>query len=156
MDLRSIGNVARGDRAAIWSEVAPGIIADHPWGFGYMALTHEDMLRYSRNIQPGLNHLHNNVLQIRLELGWPGILVWLGWMGVALGLLVRAARRESRFRGSEAPLGQGALAAFCALLLNGMVEYNFGDTEILMVFNLLIGMAACLAAAPIPREHRVR
>src|SRR3989442_9301652 len=74
-------------------------------------------------------HLHNVPLQIGAERGLPALAVWL-WFVV--GLIVALAKRfrdpDQRF------LAAAALAAVVSMLAAGMFEYNFGDSEFLMLF----------------------
>lgn len=138
-DLQDIWNPKRGDRALLWSRIAPKLIADHPAGMGFKAITNDDLRGYARGVQPKLNHLHNNFLQVTAELGWHGVAVWTAWM--AGGVVVFARRRSD-------PAGAALLCAFTGLLLNGMVESNFGDNEVYMLFLLLLGMASARRAEP--------
>jgi O-antigen ligase len=84
-------------------------------------------------------HLHNNFLQIAAERGVPGLLLWIWfmWRIVADSLQgVHLARIRSK-PGSSAERLMVAVAAVggsTALLAAGMFEYNFGDSEILMLF----------------------
>lgn len=129
-----------GGRYALWTEVAPNLFEAHPHGLGWKAARHEDFTQYKVKIQPKLNHLHDNILQIRLELGWPGVVIWGGWMLSALVLMVLNFRR-GRGVGDGAGLAYGILGGFLALQLNGLVEYNFGDSEIYMLLIFLMAMA---------------
>jgi len=74
-------------------------------------------------------HLHNVPLQIAAERGLPALALWL-WFVV--GLIVALAKRfrdpDQRF------LAAAALAAVVSMLAAGMFEYNFGDSEFLMLF----------------------
>ena len=131
-----------GGRSVLWMQVAPAIIKDHPQGIGYAAATRDDFLKYAKRIQPRLNHLHNNILQVTLELGWLGLCIWLFWMGIALRLFWL---RYVHFKQTDREWSYvllGGLAGFCGLLFNGMVEYNFGDSEILMLICFLMGIAS--------------
>ena len=149
--LREEWMLASGGRATMWLRIAPGIIPDHPWGMGLGAVRNEDLVRYGPTADAKHNHLHNNALQIALELGFPGLAIWLGWMAVAIAVWVRAARAAARANDpARRALAVGGLSAFCALLADGMVEYNFGDNEILMLFSLLMGLAALLARSDAP------
>ena len=79
-------------------------------------------------------HLHNNALQIAAERGLPCLAWWLWLVAAVLG----DAWREVH-RGAFGP-GWAAAAAFAllvAVLVAGLFEYNFGDSEILM-FLLLV------------------
>jgi len=131
----------RGGRMTLWTKVAPALIRQYPWGIGFRATRHEDFTRITKHVEPRLRHLHNNILQITVELGWIGLAAWLWWMASAIRALVRR-RRTARAAGDaeSAALALGVLVAVIGLLLNGMVEYNFGDGEIFMLFLLLFGL----------------
>jgi O-antigen ligase len=77
-------------------------------------------------------HLHNVPLQIAAERGIPALLVWL-WFIVTL------VRDFFRRRTSAFPsLSNAGLAAIGAMLAAGLFEYNFGDSEFLMLFLVLV------------------
>ena len=78
-------------------------------------------------------HLHNVPLQIAAERGLPALAVWL-WFIVTL---VRDFIRQRR-RASMTFLPTAALACVAAMLAAGMFEHNFGDSEFLMLFLLLV------------------
>ena len=74
-------------------------------------------------------HLHNVPMQIAAERGLPALAIWLWFIG---GLVVALARR---FRvADERLLAAAGLAAVVSMLAAGMFEYNFGDSEFLMLF----------------------
>jgi len=78
-------------------------------------------------------HLHNVPLQIAAERGLPALTAWLWFIGgliVALGKMIRDE--------NQLPLAAAALAAVVAMLAAGMFEYNFGDSEFLMLFLVLV------------------
>ena len=78
-------------------------------------------------------HLHNVPLQIAAERGLPALAVWLWFIVV----LVRDFIRQRRT--SSAPfLPTAALACVAAMLAAGMFEHNFGDSEFLMLFLLVV------------------
>lgn len=150
-EVRSLLDADEGGRYLLWTEVAPRLIREYPLGMGYCAPTHEDLLTYSSKVQPGLRHLHNNGLQVLAELGWAGFCAWLAWMAVALAV----GWRTFRLRSEERPaywIGLGVFCAFCGLLANGMVEFNFGDSEILMLMALLFGLMEALRRSTPRRE----
>jgi O-antigen ligase len=77
-------------------------------------------------------HLHNVPLQIAAERGIPALIVWI-WF---IATLVRDFWRR---RTSDQPsLSNAALAAIGAMLAAGLFEYNFGDSEFLMLFLVLV------------------
>ena len=78
-------------------------------------------------------HLHNVPLQIGAERGIPALLIWL-WFVVTL---IRDFVRKRRSSGLPS-LPTAALACVVAMLAAGMFEYNFGDSEFLMLFLVLV------------------
>ena len=76
-------------------------------------------------------HLHNTPIQILVERGILGLAAWLGLFGAFFVRAVRAARRAREPR--DRALVTGAIAAIAGFLVAGLFEYNFGDTEVLLV-----------------------
>jgi O-antigen ligase len=77
-------------------------------------------------------HLHNVPLQIAAERGLPALAIWIWFIAT---LVVDFARRR---RGAQPSLSNGAFAVVAAMLAAGMFEYNFGDSEFLMLFLVLV------------------
>jgi O-antigen ligase len=84
-------------------------------------------------INPINPHLHNVPLQIAAERGLPALAVWL-WFVFSL---VVAQFRLFRRQRDKMPAA-AALAAVFAMLAAGLFEYNFGDSEFLMLFLVLV------------------
>jgi O-antigen ligase len=96
-------------------------------------------------------HLHNVPIQIGAERGIPALLVWLWFVGTLLRDFVR------RRRTSALPsLATAGLACVVAMLGAGMFEYNFGDSEFLMLFLLLVTLpyAADRTTATVSESRR--
>jgi O-antigen ligase len=97
-------------------------------------------------------HLHNVPLQIAAERGLPALAVWL-WFIVTLARdFIRKVRTSP-----GGSLATAALAGLVAMLAAGMFEYNFGDSEFLMLFLVLITLpyaADRVPAATAPAEAR--
>jgi len=134
-------NLAQGGRMALWTQAAPRLLRTYPAGMGWYAVVHDDLASVAEYVQPKLDHLHNNLLQIALELGWPGLLLWLVLIMSALLEMTRVMRACRDRESPELGLSIGVLGAFVGLLLNGLIEFNFGDTEILLLFILLMGIS---------------
>jgi O-antigen ligase len=94
------------------------------------------------------SHLHNTPLQLAAERGLPGLAAWLaiyvGFFGRALAIL----RVLPAARADDHALVLGCLIAVAAFLVGGLFEYNFGDTEVLLV-------ACALMALPFVVERDV-
>lgn len=84
-------------------------------------------------VQQTNQHLHNVPMQIAAERGIPAL-------GVFIWFVVRLARSLLRmFRSSDnRVLAATGLASLVAMLAAGMFEYNFGDSEFLMLFLILV------------------
>lgn len=80
-------------------------------------------------------HLHNNLVQIAAERGIPALLAWLVFVGWALASLVGSLRRRDPTVFPHAAAGTAALLAFFAA---GFFEYNFGDSEVIVLLLYLI------------------
>ncbi|TAN39179.1 MAG: O-antigen ligase domain-containing protein [Verrucomicrobia bacterium] len=130
---------AAGGRATMWLRIAPALIKEHPLGIGYGQLTNEKMQAIFPDVERDRNHLHNNILQVLVETGWPGLAAYLLWMGWAL---VAAAQR---WRVAQAESESAAIAALVLLLMligllaNGVVEYNFGTSRLMIVAGVIMG-----------------
>ena len=77
-------------------------------------------------------HLHNVPVQIAAERGVPALIVWLTFIVVLVVDLARSFQASDRF------LAAAALAGVVSMLAAGMFEYNFGDSEFLILFLVLI------------------
>lgn len=81
-------------------------------------------------------HLHNNVVQMGAENGILALIAWLWLIGKVLTDLIRWKRNEmSR---EEQFMVHGTIGIVLSLFVAGMFEYNFGDSEIKMLFLALI------------------
>jgi O-antigen ligase len=92
-------------------------------------------------------HLHNVPVQIAAERGLPALLFWLAYL-VVLARGLQHAIRTVRPRTAPA----AAIAAVVGMLAAGLFEYNFGDSEFLMLFLLLTTLPFTATRAP-AAEH---
>ena len=92
-------------------------------------------------------HLHNVPLQIAAERGLPALGVWIWFIVV---LFIDFFRRR---RGAHPSLSNAGLAAIVAMLAAGLFEYNFGDSEFLMLFLVLVTMPYAADWLPAATEH---
>jgi O-antigen ligase len=132
------------DRVVMW-KIGADMIRDHPWfGMGpEMIQPHYAAYRerYPEAVNALNPHLHNDPIQIAAERGVPALLLWL-WFVVAAGA---SLWRQLRARVAPAVAAAG-FAAVVAMLAAGMFEYNFGDSEFLMLFLGLITLPFAAAA----------
>lgn len=97
-------------------------------------------------VRRSTSHLHNTPLQVAVEQGVPGLVLWLLLFGGFLVRTVRILAAVPAQAGDERGLVLGALAAIVGFLLAGLFEYNFGDSEVWMV-------AASIMALPFVVER---
>ncbi len=95
-------------------------------------------------------HLHNVPLQIAAERGLPALAMWL-WFVVAL-IRDYIRRRKST---AEMSLTMTALASVVAMLGAGMFEYNFGDSEFLMLFLVIVTLPYAFDRVAQPAPQRL-
>jgi O-antigen ligase len=78
-------------------------------------------------------HLHNVPMQIAAERGLPALGIWIWFLVVAATDLWRKlASSRHKF------LAAGGLAAIAGMLGAGLFEHNFGDSEFLMLFLVML------------------
>ena len=93
-------------------------------------------------------HLHNVPVQIAAERGLPALAIWVWFIVVVVrGLLQKLRASPHR------ALAAGGLAAVAGMLAAGMFEYNFGDSEFLMLFLVLITLPFAVDRTPTPRSQ---
>jgi O-antigen ligase len=86
-------------------------------------------------------HLHNVPMQIAAERGLPALAVWVWMIAVlAIDMVRRLKIRETRF------LAAAGLGCIVAMVAAGMAEYNFGDSEFLMLFLVMMTLPYAVEA----------
>jgi putative inorganic carbon (hco3(-)) transporter len=98
------------------------------------------------------SHVHNTPLQIALERGLPGLAMWL-WIFVAFfrragTILVRLPAEPP----GDRALVLGSLAALATFMVAGLFEFNFGDTEVLLVATTLMALPFVVAAGRVSAD----
>jgi O-antigen ligase len=122
------------DRIAML-EAGAAIVADYPLtGVGPDQIERVyPRYRVPDAVKPTNPHLHNVPMQIAAERGLLALGAWIWFVvSVFIGLieLVRKSRNKS--------LAAAALGAMAAMLAAGLTEYNFGDSEFLMLLLVMI------------------
>ncbi len=128
------------DRVAMWT-MGRRMVADHPLaGVGPDMVKHVYVdYRPRVYVNPTNPHLHNVPIQIAAERGLPALAAWLWFVAIALRDLWRQVRG-----GPMQAVAAAGLAAVVAMLAAGLFEYNFADSEFLM---LLLGLMTLPFAA---------
>jgi O-antigen ligase len=122
------------EREYMWRS-ALAMWRERPWlGHGPGGVKRE-YARYAlpEAVKRRTGHVHNTPLQLLVERGVIGLAAWL-WIWVAfyaraITLLRRLPVHAARARA----LTSGSLAAVTGFLVGGLAEYNFGDSEVVLV-----------------------
>jgi O-antigen ligase len=113
-----------------------------------------------------IGHMHSNPLQIALERGIPTFLAWLVLLGIYAHTLARTFRKLSKQNaGAASPnvkgsgkealksdsevfgrwidrgIVLGALGGSAGFFVSGLVHYNWGDSEVVMIFYFMMGLS---------------
>ncbi len=129
-----------GNRYDIWS-AAIDVVRRFPMGVGRK---NGEILRDYPNIPPHHKHAHNTALQITLESGYLGLATFLWWMTRFGALSWRLQRRLRAAGGAPYALAVSIFASFVGFHVAGLVEYNFGDSEVLEIFFVIMGLGLAL------------
>ncbi len=78
-------------------------------------------------------HLHNVPMQIAAERGLPALALWL-WFVLSVVVSLFRKLQTTTYKS----LSAGGLAALACMLSAGLFEYNFGDSEFLMMLLVII------------------
>lgn len=131
----------QGGRENMWA-LGYELLQRYPLGLGF------DNSWYMRELDPSLpyahRHMHNNLLNQVVEIGWLGLFCFLWWMWSVLSLAYSSWRRLSQSSAIHViQIRQLSLCLFLALLgwqVAGLVEYNLGDGEVRLIAFFLMGL----------------
>jgi O-antigen ligase len=145
---RSISFIDRKDQSTSWREMA--------WREGFQLLVSKprhllvgvgiDSIKghwrewglFDNGRQP-IGHMHSNLLQIALERGVPALVIWLILLALYVRMLWRISRRDSIDNFARG-LAVGALGGTLGFFTSGLVHYNWGDSEVVMIFYFIMGL----------------
>jgi O-antigen ligase/polysaccharide polymerase Wzy-like membrane protein/PDZ domain-containing protein len=87
-------------------------------------------------------HLHSTPLQLAFDRGLPMLALWL-WMMILFWLTIARAERRAADLSDTNFYGVllGTLGALTGFLMSSLVNYNYGDAEVTMLFWFLMGTA---------------
>jgi O-antigen ligase len=100
-----------------------------------------------------MGHMHSDYLQIALERGVPALIAWLILLGTYARMLWRLRRRVPVENWIERGIVLGALGGLIGFMSSGLVHYNWGDSEVVMIFYLIMGLS--LAVEGLTRDAGV-
>jgi len=86
-------------------------------------------------------HMHSNLLQISLERGVPALILWLAFLFVYARTLWRSIRSGAKLEWIDRGILLGALGGLTGFITSGLVHYNWGDSEVVMVLFMIMGLS---------------
>lgn len=100
--------------------------------------------------------LHSTPLQLAFDRGLPALALWL-WIMATFWLLATRAERASRDSDDANRRGLllGATGAIAGFFASSLVNYNFGDGEVALVFWWLMGIVVVLARDSAGEPHQI-
>jgi O-antigen ligase len=122
------------ERWAMWAS-AVAMAGDHPLigvGPGQVKHVYLDYAAPEFRQRPR-GHVHSSPLQILAERGILGLVAWLVLFGTFFTRAAGVLRGLPAGATRERALVAGSMAAIIGFLIGGLTEYNFGDSEVVMV-----------------------
>lgn len=115
-----------GGRKDIW-EVGVELAGRYPLGIGFhnSSVVHE----YSSVIPPELRHFHSNYINVLVEGGLLSLVLFVWFWSIAV------------FKKYRTSIPLASSCAIIAWIIAGTVEYNFGDSEVMMITYLALASA---------------
>jgi hypothetical protein len=91
-------------------------------------------------------HLHSTPLQLAFDRGLPMLALWV-WLMVAFLIHLSEASRKASDLGDTNSFGilLGAFGALVGFLVSSLVNYNYGDAEVAMLFWWLMGTSVAIS-----------
>jgi O-antigen ligase len=126
------------------------MIRDHPWlGVGVkMPEARFREYRVPDFTRERIAHMHSDVMQITAERGFLGLGAWLL---IWIAFFTRLFGLRARVKTAATPLTEAVWAwsgaAVVAVLVGGLFQYNFGDSEIIMIVYFAMGLPFGLVTA---------
>lgn len=82
-----------------------------------------------------ITHTHSTPIQLAMERGLPALGCYL-WLMIVLGWWLWRSYKDA-----QNPLALGALAALLGFSLSSLVNYNFGDSEVVLLLLFIVALA---------------
>ena len=143
MSVSNLRDPSSRDRIAMF-QTGAAMIRDHPLaGVGpNMVERVYPEYRDRDSVQKVNPHLHNVPLQIAAERGLPALAIWIAFVAMLATGVFHLFRTSA-----DRTLPAAALAAIGSMLAAGIFEYNFGDSEFLMLFLVIVTLPFAAARA---------
>lgn len=121
-----------GGRSMLW-DIGVDLSTRFPLGVGVR--NSRFLQTFSDEIPEEMNHFHNNLINITVEGGWIALSLFLWWIVSLLRVsFIRSAPPEWN------PLVSAIGCAVVSWQVAGLVEYNWGDSEVRMMVYITLGL----------------
>lgn len=87
-----------------------------------------------------IGHMHSTPLQLAVERGIPALIFWIIFVVAYALMLLGLVRNRKLIDWIERGIALGALGGLVGFIASGMVHYNFGDSEVVMIFYFIMGL----------------
>jgi O-antigen ligase len=148
---RGVGFFDQNDTSTTWRETVYGeglkLLTDNPRNMA-VGVGMDSIKRYWQewNLFEGgklpIGHFHSTYLQIAVERGLPALAAWFFFIWVYLKMLRRLLKSNQLSLWQDRGIILGILGGAIGFFISGLVHYNYGDQEVVMVFYFLMGIAA--------------
>ena len=100
-------------------------------------------------------HLHSTPLQLAFDRGLPMLVLWM-WMMILFWLTLSRAEQRAADLSDTNSYGilLGTIGALTAFLVSSLVNYNYGDAEVAMLFWFLMGLAVQSSSFSLPLSSK--
>jgi len=144
-----------GHRLKLWRAV-PKVVRDFPYGVGPGCSDHAIKNKLLvppdvREAMPDKDHFHSTIAELAVCATPLAVAAYLWWFGAFGVWAVRRLHRMTKDSASRAIVLGGLLAAV-AFFVNGLVEYNLGDSDVTLMLYLAMGLAMAAAPTVVTRE----
>ena len=123
------------ERVLIWKS-AYRMFLDHPIlgvGAGQYKFNYQKRYISPKAKEPKLAHAHSNFMQMLAENGFVGFISFVGMVGY---FIIASFRR---FWTTKSPYALMLSSSTLSLVLQGLTEYNFGNSAVMKAFWLVLG-----------------
>jgi len=131
-----------GDRIEFW-EGSLRILRDYPiTGVGWEGFRKVYPRYRPSEEKKSICNAHNNFVDVTVDSGLLGlgVFLWLLMTIYKVGFRIFKKLDDGYFKG----IAWGFLGSFTAFLIAGLSQYNFGDSEVVMLFYFLLGMVTLI------------
>ena len=125
-----------GGRNIMW-QVGGELATRYPLGIGFANSEYQQ--KFAAEIPTSHRHFHNNFINILVECGWIAFFAFIFWL-IKIFQATFFHKISSPERILQVGCGCSVVAMFCA----GFVEYNFGDSEVLLLLFFILGILSAL------------